>query len=410
MGQNLADNKMRIPRHASSLAREQLNRRSNMLSGQGEIKDASKPPRTVHPHCMYDPAFQDASAYDKRLDYLVDKRALPSCVLPESFEKGVAITECEGGNGVYFNKYAANEHVARILESSQYLATVPGIAGGNFAEGPASLQADRGARSEEDAVLDEVRKEERAKRKASASASEVGSDDAAEEKRQKTSAAAPMEADHEVDEASDAEFAEGSESEGGDPPEVRADASSSDLSSLKQGVERPEERADGVQPTAGAFDRAASASVAPSLKQETLPSLWDQGAIFYSYKMAETLHNDCEAYVDAVRAKYPDLYDREQREETFAKLPHITMRFPGITDAKEDGAPAATAQGAVSSKATLILPLSCPIPLKESRYCDVASQVRTVDSNPARPHTTAHNRTRRTAVRRDRERARNPHR
>jgi hypothetical protein len=39
-----------------------------------------------------------------------------------------------------------------------------------------------------------------------------------------------------------------------------------------------------------------------------------------------------------------------------------------------------------------------------------SDQVRTVDSNPARPHTTAHNRTRRTAVRRDRERARNSHR
>jgi len=38
------------------------------------------------------------------------------------------------------------------------------------------------------------------------------------------------------------------------------------------------------------------------------------------------------------------------------------------------------------------------------------SQVRTVDSNPARPHTAAHNRTRHTAVRRDRERARNSHR
>ena len=395
MGQNLADNKMRIPRHASSLAREQLNRRSNMLSGQDEIKDAAKPPRTVHPHCIYDPDFQKATAYDKRLDYLVDKRALPSCVLPESFEKGVAITECEGGNGVYFNKYIANEHAALFLESSQYLATVPGIAGGNFTEGPASLQADRGARSEEDPVLDEVRKEERAKRKASASASEVGSDDVPEEKRQKASAAAPMDVDHEVDEASDGEFAEGSESEGGDPPEVSADASSSDLSSLKHGVERPEARDDGVQPTAGAFDRAASASVAPSLKQETLPSLWDQGAIFYSYKMAETLHNDCEAYVDAVRAKYPDLYDKEQREETLAKLPHITMRFPGITDAKEEGGPVATAQDTANSKATLILPLSCPIPLKQSRYCDVGNQVQSARASTALTeavHSLAHGR------------------
>ena len=48
--------------------------------------------------------------------------------------------------------------------------------------------------------------------------------------------------------------------------------------------------------------------------------------------------------------------------------------------------------------------------VKAERRAINGSQVRTVDSNPARPHTAAHNRTRRTAVRRDRERARNSHR
>jgi hypothetical protein len=395
MGQNLADNKMRIPRHASSLAREQLNKRSNMLAGQGEIKDASKPPERVHPHCIGDKDFRTATGYDKRLDYLVDKRALPSCVLPESFEKGMPVVECEGGTGIYFNKYIASEHAALFLESSQYLATVPGIAGGKFTDSPASLQADFGARVEEDPVHDEVRKEVEAKRKASASASEVGSEDGPQGKRPKTTSAEPMEvdSDHEVEEASDGDFAEGSESGTEDPPQMRADASGSDLSSLRQSVELPESKGDGVQPTAGAYDRAAGASIAPSLKNASLPSLWDQGAVFFSLKMVETLHNDCEAYVDAVRAKYKDLYDPEDRDVTFEKLPHITLRFPGITDLKA-GSTKATGDPA-SERATLILPLSCPVPLKQSRYCDVGNQVQSARASEALTeavHSLAHGR------------------
>ena len=393
MGQGTADNKMRIPRHASSHARERLNKRSNMLAGCQEIQDASKPPDRVHPHCMYDPDFQEAKGYDKRLGYLVDKRALPSCILPESFEKGVPIAECEGGTGVYFNKYVASEHAALKVESAQYLSTVPGIAGGDFADGPNSFKADNiFLRPEQgDTVHDAARKEVEAKRKASAS--EAGSDAAEGKRRRKAPAPEPMDVEGFAAEDSDGEFAEGSGtgSEAGDTPELRADTSSSDLSSARQGVEVPDGNDNGVVPTAGAYDRVAGASAAPSLKQHSLPDLWDQGAIFYSLKMAETLHNDCEAYVDAVRAKFPDLYDLEEREETFEKLPHITMRFPGVTDLKAD----ADDDAHGNAKATLILPLSCPIPRKESRYCDVANQVQSARASAALTeavHSLAHGR------------------
>jgi len=415
MAQSLAENKIRIPRHTSSHGRERLNKYSNMLSGTREFEDPTKPPGLVHPHCMLvnagnsytlDPAFQaakgfdrpesstaGASGYEKRLDYLVDKRALPSCILPESFEKGVPITECEGGNGIYFNKYVASEHASLKMESSKFLATVPGIAGGNFTEGPPSFKADRSGdkRVQVDVELDESRKEVEAKRRASASV--AGSD--THRKRQKTGAAQPIEVEQE--EASDAEFAEQSGSDAEEPPElgVGAGASSSDLSSVKQGVERPESEGDGVQPTAGAYDRAAGASVAPSLKQESIPSLWDQGAIFFSLKMAATLHNDCETYVDAVRAKYADVYKHEEREETLEKLPHITMRFPGITDPQAEEHPDPKKRKDDYWKAKLMAPLSSPIPLKESRYCDVGEQVQSARASTALTetvHSLAHGR------------------
>ncbi|MBG10909.1 MAG: hypothetical protein CMD92_07040 [Gammaproteobacteria bacterium] len=390
MAQRTSDNKMRIPRHASTEARQMRNQQSCMLSGEQDIKDATKPPSFVHPHCMYDADFKKANRYDMRLDYLVDKRALPSCILPESFEKGVPIAECENGNGVYFNKYIASEHAALKVESAQYLSTVPGIAGGEFKEGPASFQADYGIdyREEEDPMHDEVRKEVEAKRKAE---SEVDLDDAPREKRVKDSAdAEPMD----VEEASDAEFAEASGSEAGEAQEPQAGASPSDLRSVRLGVEVPESSVGGddVRPSAGACDRAAGASVAPSLKHRSLPDLWDQGAIYYSLKMAETLHNDCESYVDAVRAKFPEVY-QEEREETFQKLPHITMRFPGVTDLK--AASGEEEQASVNAKAKLILPLSCPVPRKQSRYCDVGNQVQSTRASTALTeavHSLAHGR------------------
>jgi len=424
MGQSLAENKIRIPRHTSSHARERLNKYSNMLEDTCEFT-STNPPKAVHPHCMLvknmgnnsyklDPAFQAAkgferpesstagsSGYEKRLDYLVDKRALPSCILPESFEKGVPITECEGGNGIYFNKYVASEHASLKMESSKFLATVPGIAGGKFTEGPPSFKArrDGDTREQEDVALDETRKQVEAKRGSSASV--AGSD--THSKRQKTVGSPPIDVDHEeedTEEAPDGQFAElsGSDAEEPpeEPPELGAGASSSDLSSVKHGVERPESEGDGVRPGPGAYDRAAAASVAPSLKHESIPSLWDQGAIFFSLKMAATLHNDCETYVDAVRANYADVYQHEEREETLEKLPHITMRFPGITDPQAKDDPDPKKRKDDYWKAKLMAPLSCSIPLKQSRYCDVGEQVQSARASTALTeavHSLAHGRT-----------------
>ena len=87
--------------------------------------------------------------------------------------------------------------------------------------------------------------------------------------------------------------------------------------------------------------------------------LWDQGAMFLSMKMIDTLHNDCHDYVNAMRNKFGDVYGDEKPEETLQKLPHISLRFPGTVERDKN----------------MLLPLSRPIPLEESRYCDVAKQV-----------------------------------
>ena len=86
---------------------------------------------------------------------------------------------------------------------------------------------------------------------------------------------------------------------------------------------------------------------------------WDQGAMFLSMKMIDTLHNDCHDYVKRIRDKYKNVYGDEEMEETLQKLPHIALRFPGTVERDKN----------------MLFPLSCPIPLEESEYCDIAKHV-----------------------------------
>ena len=390
----LSENKIRIPRY-NSTDREALNMRSRMLMGTETFRDKAKPPVMINPvemmvkdangllttHPDYvepkglerpENSLVSGSGCEKRLDYMVDRRALPSCILPESFERGVPIMECEATNGIYFNKYTASEHAALVVESTHYLANVPGIADGNFAEVPRSFKVDGvkvGGDDDDLAVeamdaVETTRREIEAKRKAAAEA-------AATAKRQKT--AAPMEVDGEGEEGEEGEEdadvcfvvdpekeLEAPEQESTPAPSpLASDAPNPNLATVQRSVTEPGSRGPGVSPKPGASDKAAGASVEPSAKKDALPLLWDQTAIFFSFKMAETLHNDCHEYVKLVCDKFPDVYEEEGMEETLRRLPHISLRFPGT----------------VERKTNRLLPLSCPVPLKESRYCDVAAHV-----------------------------------
>ena len=371
MAQSLGENKVHIPRY-NMAGRHKLNEESCMLSQDAKFADASNPPAQVHPNCQADPGFRNAKAPDARLAHLIDKRALPSCILPESYERGVPIMECEASNGIYVNKHVMSQHAALVVESSNYLTEVPGIACGNSAEVPDSFQVKKEEPNdtavEAMELVKEVRREEAAKRKAEAEA-EVEADAAAGEppaKQPRTGDAggdedSGMESGEEAAEDKDEDFGESDYGEEGEEegPALSESETPRSLQAAEKSVSRPESEDFDAQPKPGASDKVAGASVDPSAKQETLPLLWDHGAMFFSMKMIETLHNDVHEYVKKVAERFPDVYGDEDLEETLQKLPHIALRFPGTLERDKN----------------MLLPLSCPIPLEQSAYCDVAKQV-----------------------------------
>ena len=97
MSQSLGENKVNIPRF-SSTGRHRLNEESRMLSEAEKFEDPKAPPAEVHPNCqkikvgnkvVLDPRFEAAKGPNERLAHLIDNRALPSCILPDSYEPGV---------------------------------------------------------------------------------------------------------------------------------------------------------------------------------------------------------------------------------------------------------------------------------------------------------------------------------
>lgn len=374
MSQGLGENKVHIPRY-SSANRSRLNDESCMLSGAETFKDPTKPPALVHPPCQKvkdgdrvvpDPHFQAAKGPNERLAHLIDKRALASCILPESFERGVPIMECESSNGIYVNKYVASQHAALVVESSNYLMKVPGVASGNSAEVPDSFQVpkkdyEHGGAADVEMELEQARSEveaEGAKRKADDNASGAPPAKRSRGDGNGEESEPEPELGEEAVEDQDEDFVESDHDEDA-TPEPSESGTRANLDAVEKSVSRPESEDFDAQPKPGAFDKAAGASADPSAKLETLPMLWDQGSMFFSMKMIDTLHNDCDAYVDTVRAKFTNVYGDEDREETLQRLPHIAIRFPGTVERDKN----------------MLMPLSRPVPLKESSYCDVAKQV-----------------------------------
>jgi hypothetical protein len=365
MAQSLGENKVHIPRY-NIAGRHKLNEESRMLSQDGKFDDASNPPGKVHPNCQADPGFRKANGPEERLAHLIDKRALPSCILPESYERGVPVMECEASNGIYVNKHVMSQHAALVVESSNYLMEVPGIACGNSAEVPDSFQVKKDepndASLEAMELVEQARREAAAKRKAEAEAEADAAEGAPAAKQPRTSdQASEAESGEEAAEDKEEDFAESDHGEEGEEegPALSESETPRSLRAAEKSVSRPESEDFDAHPRPGASDKAAGASVDPSAKQETLPLLWDHGAMFFSMKMIETLHNDCHDYVKKVAERFPDVYGDEELEETLQKLPHIALRFPGTLERDKN----------------MLLPLSCPIPLEESEYCDVAKQV-----------------------------------
>ena len=326
----------------------------------------------------------DQSLGQKRLDHLTNNRALPVCIMPEGFERGVPIKECEAFNGIYFNKHTASEQAALVLEMGLFLSTVPGIAGGRFSTVPDSFKGTHPNPNHRKDVLDAELEAERQRQREQPQPQQQGQPQPQPQPQPQQRAPPPTaehmslvegidwsndtladgqvyladsDDDHEPDD--DAAYAE--------QPELHDSESHSDHSSVEHGVTHPDSADSGVRPQPGATDRASRASVDPAAMVPSLPYEWDQLAIFFSIKMVETLHNDVHAYVDKFRDSYQDVYGNEGRQDTLDGLPHLSIRFPGVVDARSK------AMGEEKTKE--LMPLSYSVPLRQSRYCDVAKHI-----------------------------------
>ena len=399
------ENKIRIPKKVSRMrfldqhsgpgkGNQAFNISDSCMRSDNQGFSDTKSVTEIHPKSMFietngvlhlDPAFASPvdierphnfvvgnSLGQKRLDHLTDNRALPVCIAPEGFERGTPIKECESFNGFYFNKHTASEQAALNLEMGLYLANVPGIAGGKYSTVPESFKADPNPntgreknRLEAEAELVETRQQHAA---ASGSA-DVDMADARD-----TSSPVVVGEDNfglDLDETQtveveddDCDFVETEDS-----PHMEGDTHL-DHESVQRSVTHPDSEETGVNPEPGATDRAAKASVDPGAMVPALPFEWDQLAMFFSLKMVETLHNDVHSYVDKFRDSFQDVYGDEEREETLAGLPQITLRFPGVVDLKDAKAEEC------EEKTPTLQPLSCGIPLAQSRYCDVGKQMK----------------------------------
>jgi len=369
MAQPTIENRIRIPKNNAS----QRTAATSMQSGTKDIKEMDV--ETVHPRGMLqapgkpDPIFLSpmpidrphnstvaASGFQTRLDHLTNHRALPACTLPDNFERGVPIKECDSCNGIYFNKHIGSEQAALVLEMGLYLSNVPGIAGGKYSAVPDSFKVIDTKRPEDirDALLEESRANVAEAEMPDAQESEPAQDD--------FPALSPQRS---VEEDADTDFVHVEDSP------LRSDEQSSEHSALATGVECPELPDVGINPTAGASDRAARASIDPQAMVPTLPFEWDQSALYFSIKMAQTLHNDVKPYVENVRNQYADVYEDEDLEATLMGLPQMTLRFPGVTDnkRKREG-------DSAEEKTSSLWPLSVSVPLEQSRFCDMEKHIK----------------------------------
>jgi hypothetical protein len=336
------------------------------------------PPTATQPALTLDPNFANpqgierpagstvaASPYQKRLDHLTERRALPTCIAPDAFERGVSIKECEESNGIYFNKHIASEQSQLVLEIGMYLSNVPGIAGGKYTVVPQSFRTpSAGLGSEEKRLLEEI---DEARHEAEQAQQKDGS------KQPREGASSPNADDDGPDlrnvhmdtetftqhlgRSQDEMQEEEAEQDawGAEPPEVEEnEADNRDLHGVEQDVANPGREGSGIDAEPGASTRSAAHSVDKNAKVVSLPYSWDMLSIFLSCKMVETLHNDVRPYVERMRNDYHDVFGDEDLNVTLRDLPQICMRFPGLADKEQK-----------------LFPLSLPIPLAESRKCDI---------------------------------------
>ena len=276
------------------------------------------------------------SGYQARLDHLNAQRALPSAATPVAFTTNVPVKESEQYNGFYFSKWIAREHAQLAVEACAYMSRVPGMAGGDYSNGPSTFQ-NNGGGAPAAALCDE-----------------------------RIGRGAPLGVREGLEESDDEPSAE---------DEERVDANGEVAACIQPAVEPVaavtdrRRRRDLKRARPGVAVVSTSMSVDENAPVKSLPYDWD---VFHSYltvKMANTLHNDCYEYVDEMRKCEPLVFSSETREETLRNLPQISLRFPGLV------------HGQVAGEEQLLQPLSVRLSLEQppGRFHELQKQ--TVESD-----------------------------
>ena len=374
MAQGTPENQVRIPVYSHQ--QTTLLGKRPMQSGGKKIRENVLPEK-IHPMGMFkdergtltdnfanpksmkrpfDDSIVGTSGYQKRLDHLNKKMALPVVATPVSFTKGVPIKESEQHGGIYFNKWIAREHANLVVEAGAFLSRIPGLAGSSskhvpdsFRE-PSSLRKQQRERLEmaplgdnDDDELADVPEGELVDDNQQMPLPTQQMDDAQEEYEPDDTGNVPPAAE-EVDEddntdagdnLSDACISDNEDKlNDADAQRVEGKGTTSDNRPAEAPVRDAEAAPSAAGPRVaqpGAAKVAAAASVDEDASVNSLPYEWDMLQMFLTFKMAGTLHNDIEEYVENMTNAFPNVFT-EDLAETIRDLPQLCLRFPGLCD------------------------------------------------------------------------------
>ena len=377
MAQGTPENQVRIPVYNHQ--QTTLLGKRPMQAGGKKIYDNALPDR-VHPMGMFqdtagtltetfanpksmkrpfDDTIVGTSGYQKRLDHLNKKMALPVAATPVAFTKGVPIKESEQHNGIFFNTWIAREHSNLVVEAATFLSRQPGLAGASSKHAPdtfrqpSSLRRQQRERLERaplgndnDGELGDVHEGELVddNQQSPLPTSQPNDDQeeevyqAPEDEQQAPPLGEDVEEDDNTDAGSNLSDAciddQGEEINAADARRVEGDGDAAEIRPAEAPVRDTEAGPSAQGPrvaTPGVAKVAAAASVEEDALVNSLPFEWDMLQMFLTYKMAGTLHNDVTPYVEHMAAAFPEVF-KEDIAETIRDLPQMCLRFPGLCD------------------------------------------------------------------------------
>ena len=406
ISQPLETNKVRIGKFHFP-QRQIMMKQSRLLSGNEQFGEDDAPAK-VHPQGLYttknaagewryDPGWVNAeglprlsdgdaapSDYQKRLDYFADRRALASCVTPMAFARDFPIKESEAHNAIYFNKWIANEHAALVVEAASFLARVPGIAGGDYTKVPATFRKNDAFHSSdpnaESSSTAQPHRDDDDDDEEAAAANGGGADGPSqapnldengfdrddpdpEMVQQDEMAPEPEPEPERAYQEAQEQMDDGEEDcdDSGKPlPSEEVDEQMEGMDAVERDVSEPGSEGTGLHARPGAAAASAAMSVDEDAPVQSLPFDWEMLAMFLTFKLIDTLHNDCASHVDQFARMHPDVFGGEDRETTLRDLQQICTPFPALKYKVQHS--------------NLLFPLTRPVPLVPSRMYDLAAK------------------------------------